>query len=117
MKSGDQVVVGGAGFIGRHRTAQLREQGCRVTVVSRSAGLGQPEEAGLRYFRAEVADKERITQALEGASVVYHLAMGGGATWADYERDFIGGAVNIAEACQRFGVRRLIFTSSISAGD
>ena len=109
------VVIGGAGFIGRHLTGQLRERGCEVVVVSRSAGLGQTEEPGLRYFRAEVADRERITQVIEGASVVYHLAMGGGATWADYERDFIGGALNIAAACQRFGVRRLIFTSSISA--
>ncbi len=109
------VVIGGAGFIGRHLTAQLRDQGCEVTVVSRSAGLGQTEERGLRYFRAEVADRERMSQVIEGAAVVYHLAMGGGATWADYERDFIGGALNIAAACQRFRVRRLIFTSSISA--
>jgi nucleoside-diphosphate-sugar epimerase len=109
------VVIGGAGFIGRHLTSQLRGAGCHVTVVSRSAGQGRQEEPGLRYFRAEVADGKSIRQAIEGASVVYHLAMGGGATWADYERDFIGGARTIARACQDFGVRRLLFTSSISA--
>ncbi len=109
------VVIGGAGFIGRALTSQLRALGSTVTVVSRSAGLGQSDEPGLRYFRAGVADAARIDEAIEGASVVYHLAMGGGTTWSDYQRDFIGGALNIARACQKHGVRRLIFTSSISA--
>ena len=109
------VVIGGAGFIGRTLTSQLRALGCTVTVVSRSAGLGQQDEPGLRYFRAAVADSARIDEAIEGASVVYYLAMGGGTTWADYERDFIGGALNIARSCQKHGVRRLLFTSSISA--
>jgi nucleoside-diphosphate-sugar epimerase len=109
------VVIGGAGFIGRALTSQLRALGCTVTVVSRSAGLGQQDEPGLRYFRAAVADSARIDEAIEGATVVYHLAMGGGLTWADYERDFIGGALNIARVCQKHGVRRLLFTSSISA--
>jgi nucleoside-diphosphate-sugar epimerase len=109
------VIIGGAGFIGSHLTSQLRDAGNHVTVVSRSAGLGRREEPGLRYFRAGVAEPERIQSAIEGASVVYHLAMGGGATWADYQRDFIDGALNIARACQKHGVRRLLFTSSISA--
>lgn len=109
------VIIGGTGFIGRQLTAQLRELGCNITLVSRSAGLGRSDEPGLRYFAAEVADKERITKAIEGANVVYHLAMGGGALWSDYERDFIGGALNIAAACKLYNVRRLIFTSSISA--
>ena len=109
------VVVGGGGFIGRTLTSQLHALGSTVTVVSRSAGLGQTEKPGLRYFRAGVADALRINEAIEGASVVYDLATGGGTTWADYQRDVVGGALNIARACQKHGVRRLIFTSSISA--
>jgi nucleoside-diphosphate-sugar epimerase len=109
------VVIGGAGFIGSHLTSQLRAAGCHVTVVSRSAGAGRREEPGLRFFRAAVADAARIDEAVKGASVVYHLAMGGGDTWEDFQRDFIGGAQNIARACKTHGVRRLIFTSSISA--
>lgn len=109
------VVIGGAGFIGSQLTSQLRGAGCEVTVVSRSAGLGRRDEPGLRYFRAEVADSARIDAAIEGASVVYHLAMGGGENWDAYKRDFIGGALNIARSCQKHGVRRLMFTSSIAA--
>lgn len=114
------VVIGGSGFIGSHLTSQLREQGCSVTVVSRSAGVGRKEEPGLRFVKAGVADSAKIDEAIAGAAmegpcVVYHLAMGGGPAWEDYQRDFIDGTLNVARACQRHGARRLIFTSSISA--
>jgi nucleoside-diphosphate-sugar epimerase len=116
LRRSDEVVVfGGAGFIGRHLTAQLLEAGCGVTVVSRTAGLGMRQEPGLRYFRASVTEADRVAEAVAGASVVYDLSMSGGATWSDYERSFIQGALNVARACQGCGVRRLVYTSSISA--
>jgi len=116
----DVAVIGGAGFIGRHLTARLRHAGCQVTIISRSAGSGQSEgrqagDPGIRYFRATVADAAKISEAIAGSSVVYDLSMGGGLTWADYERDFIEGARNVARAGRQHGVRRLIYTSSISA--
>ena len=52
---------------------------------------------------------------IEGALYVCDLSMGGGATWADFERDYIGGAANVAQACLQHGVRRLLYTSSIAA--
>jgi nucleoside-diphosphate-sugar epimerase len=107
------VVIGGAGFIGRHLTKYLLEAGCEVTVVSRTAGLKQ--QPGLRYVRATVADADKMMEVCEGATVVYDLSSGGGATWADYERDYIHGSANVARACLKHGVRRLIYTSSISA--
>src|SRR5262249_39125288 len=36
-------------------------------------------------------------------------------TWAEYERDFVQGARNVAQACLHQGVRRLIYTSTIAA--
>jgi len=107
------VVIGGAGFIGRCLTADLLKSGCAVTVVSRSAGANPTP--GVRYFRATVADAARITDAIDGASVVYDLSMGGGPAWKDFERDYIQGATNVARACQKHGVRRFIYTSSTAA--
>ena len=116
MRRTDEVVVfGGAGFIGRHLTAQLLDSGCGVTVVSRTAGLGAQQEPRLRYFRASVTEADRVAEAVAGASVVYDLSTSGGASWSDYERNFIQGALNVARACQVHGIRRLVYTSSISA--
>lgn len=109
------VVIGGAGFIGRHLTERLRAAGSNVTVVGRSARPAQGERSGVRYIPASVADAGRIREVIAGASVVYDLSMGGGLTWADFERDFIQGARNVAAACREHRVRRLIYTSSISA--
>jgi nucleoside-diphosphate-sugar epimerase len=41
--------------------------------------------------------------------------MGGGESWADFQRDFVDGTAAVAKACRDFGVRRLIYTSSSAA--
>jgi nucleoside-diphosphate-sugar epimerase len=109
------AVIGGSGFIGRHLTDKLRATGSIVTVVSRNAGAAPGDRSGIRYFPATVADAAGISEAIAGSEVVYDLSLGGGMTWADYERDFVQGARNVAAACRAHGVRRLIYTSSISA--
>lgn len=108
------VVIGGAGFIGRAVTRRLVENGYAVTVVSRSAGSGA-KLAGVQYCRGGVADAGSMMNIIAGAKYVYDLSMSLGTTWADYERDYVGGARNVAAACLKHGVLRLIYTSSISA--
>ena len=108
------VVIGGAGFIGRVLTALLVRSGHDVSVVSRSVG-SRVEEPGIRYSRGESSDANRMTELIEGAACVYDLSMSLGDKWEDYERDYIGGTRNIARACLKHGVSRLIYTSSTSA--
>jgi len=107
------VVIGGGGFIGSALVKLLLEDGWRVRVVSRAARpTGQP---GLEAVRGDVADEASMRAAIEGADVVYHLAMCGGESWADFQRDFVDGSAAVAKACRDFGVRRLIYTSSSAA--
>lgn len=108
------VVIGGAGFIGRALTSLFVDAGYLVTVVSRSSGTraGSP---GLQYASGEVADAPRMLEIIEGATYVCDLSMSMGLTWEDYERDYIGGARNVGNACLKHGVKRLLYTSSISA--
>jgi nucleoside-diphosphate-sugar epimerase len=108
------VVIGGGGFIGRPLTHLLLAAGRDVTIVSRSAG-GSAQEPGVTYVRGNVADAGSMMSAIEGASVVYDLAMGGGDSWADYRRDFVRGTFHVAQACLHHKVRRLIYVSSTSA--
>lgn len=106
------LVIGGTGFIGRALVNQLLEHGCDVRVMSRRP---LRDEGGVRYVQGEVADRESLRRAIDGVQVVYDLSLAVGATWADYQRDFIDGARNVAEACLDFGVRRHIYTSTLAA--
>lgn len=114
-QNNEAVVIGGGGFIGSRLCRLLAANGCNVTVVSRRASASGNDSSGYRFVRGEVGDAKAMMAAIEGASVVYHLAMGGGPTWADYQRDFIDGTAHVANACVAHGVSRLIFASSTSA--
>ena len=109
------LVIGGSGFIGSHLVSLLLERNCSVRILSRQGGAGRGETPGVRYIRGGVADAEGVSSAVKGVSVVYNLAMGGGETWEDFQRDFVDGAEHVANACERHGVRRLIFASSTAA--
>lgn len=106
------LVIGGHGFIGRNLVDLLVDSGCDVTIGSRSPGN---QRGAVRTLVVDVARRETVDAAVAEADVVYHLATGGGDTWSDFERDFIYGTRNVAEACLHYGVRRLIYTSSIAA--
>ena len=109
------VVVGGAGFIGRSLTRLLLDAGCAVTVVSRSAATRLSNHPRLRYEAGAVGDAARMDAVIEGADIVYDLALGRGATWEDYKREMVGGAMNVARASVKHRVRRHIYASTISA--
>jgi len=107
------LVIGGGGFIGTVLVKLLLEDGWQVRVVSR-----QPQRSSnpnLEAVRGDVADPNSMRAAIEGCDVVYHLAMGGGDSWADFHRDFVEGTETVARACQDFRVRRLIYASSSAA--
>jgi nucleoside-diphosphate-sugar epimerase len=106
MSQTDKVVVlGGAGFIGRALVSQLRGKVASITVVSRRAGAA-PAGDGIRTANGDVTDAARVMEILAGATAVYQLTI---------ESDFGQGARNVAEACLRHGVRRLIFASTSDA--
>src|SRR6516165_2320093 len=104
------VVIGGAGFIGSRLTLALANAGCHVVVVSRSSGGRRSSNPCIEYHSGRVADRDRMSQLIAGASVVYDLSMAGGATWEDWKREVIDAAVSVAEICLDRGVRRLIYT-------
>jgi len=109
------VVFGGAGFIGKRLTSLLANAGCHVVVVSRSAGMRRSSDPRVEYQTGTVTDVERVSQLLAGAQIVYDLSVPSAMVWADWERDVIGGAMNVAEACLQQRVRRLIYTSTTHA--
>lgn len=106
------AVIGGSGFIGQALVELLLSDGCHVRVVSRQGGAGRPN---LEEVRGDVSDGASMERALTGCDYVYSLSTGGGNSWADFERDIVGGARNVAEVCLKSRVKRLIYASSIAA--
>jgi nucleoside-diphosphate-sugar epimerase len=98
------VILGGAGFIGRRLVDALRGKVAEIRAVSRKAS--GKDEPGLRYLQGDVTNAARMSEIIAGATAVYHLTVEG--SWTE-------GATNVAEACVRHGVRRLIFASTSDA--
>lgn len=120
-RTGEVVVVGATGFIGKRTIAKLLERNLPVTVIARRAHSLPPEitsaaiSGKLRFFRGGFDDRASLERALEGAHTVLHLATGGGDTWEKVERAMVRGSVELAEIALRHKVERFVYVSSIAA--
>ncbi len=110
------VVTGGAGFIGSHLVRALLARGRRVRVVddfSSGDRTNVPGEAEL--LTGDVTDLAE--PAVQGASVVYHLAAQVSVPHSVREplrshRATESSTVAVLEASERAGVRRVVLASS-----
>ncbi len=110
------LVIGGAGFLGSHLVRMLRENGNPVRIFSRNAGKGRTEP-GIRYIAGAISDAAAVSGAVQGVKVVYDLAAQPVGTWEEIRRAYVDGARNVAEACLRQGVRRLVYASTTATLD
>jgi UDP-glucose 4-epimerase len=112
------AVTGPTGEIGQAVVAALE----RASEVSRIIGMARrpfdPAERGWKkvsYRRGDVLDRGAVTNLLEDADVVVHLAfmiMGG----ADESRKVnLDGSRNVFEAAVAAGVKRVVYASSVAA--
>jgi dTDP-L-rhamnose 4-epimerase len=92
------LVTGGAGFIGSHVVDQLVERGDDVVVIDNldpqvhGQDTTEPvsishhvKSQALQFFRADILNREMLSQALVGAEVVVHLAAAVGVGQSMYE--------------------------------
>lgn len=115
------IVFGGAGFIGRHLLTSLARRGF-ATLCADIQPL-DPPIPGVRAIRCDVRDPIPGNLAFElserGHRIVtaYNLAAvhrTPGHQDREYYDTNVSGAINITEFCREAGIRRLVFTSSIS---
>jgi NADH dehydrogenase len=118
MADGRVVVVGAAGFVGRHLCARLAHAGWRVTAVTRRrerarALLPLPT---LEVAETDAGDAPALARIAEGAEALVNLAgiihEGGGATFADAHVAVTRSCVGAAGTA---GVRRLLHMSALGA--
>ncbi|MCP9212084.1 SDR family NAD(P)-dependent oxidoreductase [Streptomyces sp. NEAU-Y11] len=124
--SGRTVLVTGAeGFIGSTLVDLLVERGARVRALvhykpygeagylAHHLGPGSPVET----IAGDVRDAGRVMDAVAGCDTVFHLAALIGIPYSyqapeAYVQTNVTGTQNIAAACHRYGVRRLLHTST-----
>lgn len=121
-------VTGGAGFIGSRLAARLLELGAAVTVLDDLSNADMAPVADLldahagrfRFIHASVLDPGALAEAVESASVVFHLAAvsAAGISIDEPTRVFdvnAAGTQRVCEAARRAGVARLVYAASCSA--
>ncbi len=118
------LVTGGEGFIGSHLVEALVAEGASVRVLSYYTSFGgagwldQSEaRAAVEVMPGDVRDAGRVREAVDGRDVVFHLAALIGIPYSyvapeSYIQTNVQGSFNVADACRRAGVSRLVHTST-----
>jgi predicted dehydrogenase/nucleoside-diphosphate-sugar epimerase len=114
----DAVVIGGTGFIGTPLVTQMIDAGMKVRVVARNIRT-LPDiffHENVQLVSANMADEKAVEKVIEGASIVLHLAHGGGGdTWQEVKSVMVDGTAAIAQACLKNNVKRLIYIGTIAS--
>ena len=112
--SGQQVLVTGAtGFLGGTLALKLADQGARVRALVRSPKKAQYLRSDIEVAHGDITDAEAVSRAVDGCSVVYHVA----AAFDDVKTQLavnLNGTRNIATAAGEAGVKRLVHVSTIA---
>jgi NAD dependent epimerase/dehydratase len=120
------LVTGAGGFIGSHLTESLSNAGANVTAMihydSRSnmsnlEYLSKETLKKMTIISGDVCDPFFVNSAVEGQDTVFHLAALIAIPYSyvaphSYVQTNINGTLNVAEACRKHKVRRMIHTST-----
>jgi NAD dependent epimerase/dehydratase len=120
------LVTGAGGFIGSHLVEALIAQGAEVTALVRygsassigNLGFLSAEQLGaVRIASGNVEDSDFVMRIVEGQDIVLHLAALIAIPYSyvaprSYVRTNIEGTLNVLEAARRFGVERVVHTST-----
>lgn len=111
------LITGGNGFIGKRLTDALLHEGYRVRIVSRRLPKQQPVNPDVSIVKADYQNIDSLQKAMEGCSLVYHLAATLFAfSYKDFEKANIRGTENMVAAADRTpGLERFIYVSSLAA--
>jgi nucleoside-diphosphate-sugar epimerase len=111
------LVTGGTGFLGGSLVKRLLADGVPVRVLVRKpTQASELSAAGAEAVMGSVTDSEAVVRAVDGASVVFHLAgklLEPGQPESDYRSTHVDGTRIVLDACRRsHSVERLVHCST-----
>lgn len=116
------LVTGGTGFIGSHLVEELINRGENVKCLVRKDHFENRiqflKALGVELVYGDILDNESIKNAMNEVDRVYHLAAIARPMPIQEEEYFkvnVTGTKNILEACVASKVKKIVYTSSISA--
>jgi dihydroflavonol-4-reductase len=112
------LVTGATGFVGGNLARALWARGEDVRALVRPSAIDLAiRETGVAQVTGDLLDRESVRRAAAGCETVYHCA----ATYSFWSRrpsevyrSNVVGTVNLLDAARQAGVRRVVFTSSVS---
>ncbi len=110
------LVTGGGGFLGGAIVRLLRAARRRGAVVHAVARTRGSTSSASSRSRGDLADPEAVERAVAGCDVVFHVAAKAGVwgRYADFFDTNVTGTENVIAACQKHGVRKLVYTCTPS---
>ena len=109
------LIFGASGQTGRLLVEQALESGHEVTAYVRREGAFEAGRKGLTVVTGQLDDTAKLEQAITGADVCVSTLGGGSLTKRSPE--LTSGIDRIVSAMGHTGVKRIIYMSSIGAGD
>jgi UDP-glucose 4-epimerase len=110
------LVIGGSGFLGSHVADALTEQGYEVFIydIRQSPYLRSDQ----KFIQASILDKNVLSQSIKSMDFVYNFSAISDIDEADHDAYStaeinIMGNINVLDACNEAGVKKIIFASSI----
>jgi len=119
------LVTGGAGLIGSHIADRLVTEGVREVRVldnlvrGRVENLAQARASGeITLIEGDLRDRDLLRKAMSGCDYVFHQAAIRITLCAEQPREcidvLVGGTLNVFEAAEAAGVRKVVYASSAS---
>tara|TARA_Y100001970_G_scaffold284577_1_gene402246 strand:- start:209 stop:1198 length:990 start_codon:yes stop_codon:yes gene_type:complete len=123
MKNNKILITGAGGFIGSHVVEKALKLNYKVTAFvkynsSNDWGwINSINHKNLNIVAGDVTDVEFVNEIVKGQDYVFHLAALIGIPYSykavnTYFQTNLNGTINMLNACKRFGIKRLLVTST-----